>query len=123
MPDRSRGTPRTGTTLVELLVALVIITVGLLALAGAAAVVARETAAARREAALAWRARTQLERLTSRPCSVLADGTATDDGITERWTVSPARNGTRRIAVTVEAPSAGTARRIVRRLEGIARCA
>ena len=119
----SRRPARAGTTLVELIVALVIVTVGLLALAGAAAVVARETAAGRRESALAWRARARLERLTSLPCTLLSGGSTTSDGVAERWTVSAGRNGLRRLVVTVEAPASGGAARTVRRLEGFVACA
>ena len=87
---------REGTTLVELIVALVMITIALLALAGAAAIVTRETAAGRRELALAWAARSRLERLMSTPCPALASGSAATDGTIERWTVTASRNGTHR---------------------------
>ena len=113
---------RAGTTLVELVVSLVIITVGLLALAGAAAIVARETAAGRRELDLAWRARARLERLTSVPCGRLAGGTASAAGIDERWTVSAGRNGTLRLVVTVESADRA-AQRDAHRLEGTVACA
>ena len=113
---------RTGTTLVELLVAVVIITVGLLALAGAAAIVARDTAAGRREVALAWRARARLERLTSIPCRALAGGTAASEGVAEQWAISAGRNGTLHITVTVAARDRA-GRPTVRRLEGIVACA
>ena len=113
---------RAGTTLIELLVALVIITVGLLALAGAAAIVARDTAMGRREVALAWRARARLERLTSVPCNTLVGGSTNSDGIDEHWAVSAGRNHTLRLVVTVTAPDRA-GRRTVRRLEGIVACA
>ena len=116
-------THRAGTTVVELLVALVIVTVGLLALAGAAAIVARETAAGRRELALTWAARTRLERLATVPCALLTGGTSVAGGITERWTVSAGRNGTHRLVVTVEAAAPAAAAPMTRRLEGIAACA
>ena len=112
-----------GTTLVELIVALVIITVGLLALAGAAAIVARETAVGRREMTLAWHARGRLERLTTVPCALLSGGLATSGGVTERWTVAAGRNGMHRLVVTVEAPAQGVATRTTRRLEGLVACA
>lgn len=112
---------RAGTTVVELLIALIIVTIGLLALAGAAAIVTRETAAGRREIALAWAARSRLERLTSGSCDALADGSAAAAGIAERWTVAAGGNGTRRIMVTVENQSLG--QRTVRRLEAVVPCA
>lgn len=114
---------RTGATVVELMSALVMVTIGLLALAGAAALVARETGIARRELALAWAGRSRLERLTSAPCEALADGSLTADGIAEQWAITAGRNGTRRIVVTVEAPSPAGGAHIVRRLEGVVACA
>ncbi len=123
MRTRPHRHARAGTTLVELIIALVVITVGLLALAGAAAVVARETAAGRREATLAELARTRLERLTSTPCELLVPGTTNADGITEHWAVGAGRNGTRRLLITVAAPAPGSAGRTVRRLERIVACA
>src|SRR5687767_1441115 len=115
--------PRAGTTLVELIIALVIVTVGLLALAGAAALVARETAAGRREIILSWRGRARLERLASLPCPLQSAGSASADGVTERWTVWAGGNGMHRLVVTVEAPAAAGARQTVRRLEGLVACA
>ena len=130
MPNHNRAAAssglveaRDGTTVVELLVALVIVTIGLLALAGAAALVARETGRGHRELALARAARTRLERLTSTPCAALASGSVTANGIAERWTVGEGRNGVRRLVVTVEALAPAGGARIVRRLEGSLPCA
>ena len=116
------GMPRRGTTLVELLIALVIVTVGLLALAGAAAVVAREVGTGRREVAVAAAARNRLEQLTSAPCRSLMDGAAASGGITERWTISSAPNGMRRIAVRAEATAAGARAPLVRQLDALVSC-
>lgn len=120
---RAPGASRDGSTVVELLIALVIVTIGLLALAGAAALVARETGRGHRELALARAARTRLERLTSTPCAALASGSAAANGIAERWTVAEGRNGVRRLVVTAEAPASAGGARIVRRLEGSLPCA
>lgn len=119
LPATSRA-PRRGTTVVELLIALIVLTVGLLALAGAAAIIARETAAARRELTLAWMARARLERLASEGCDTLDSGLENGAGISERWTVAESRNDTRRITVTVRQVVLGGA--VVRRLEGIVAC-
>ena len=113
---------RRGTSLVELLIALVIVTIGLLALAGAAAVVAREAGVSRREITVAAAARNRLERLASSPCRSLVDGANASGGITERWTISAASNGMRRITVRAEAAAAGARAPLVRQLDALVSC-
>lgn len=119
VPDRR---PRRGTTLVELLLALVVVTVGLLGLAGSAALVARELGASRREAAVTAAARNRLERVTSGPCRSPDDGTAVGAGIVERWTVVPASSGMSRVAVTAEQRAPERNRSTIRRLEALVPC-
>lgn len=121
-PPDGRVVARTGTTVVELLIALIVVTVGLLALAGAAAIVAREIAAGRREILLAWAARSRLERLTSSACTALTSGSALASGVSERWVVESGRNDTRRLTVVVEAAASSGAARAVRRLDGLVAC-
>ena len=120
-PVPNRG-PRRGTTLVELLVALVVVTVGLLGLAGSAALVARELGASRREAAVTAAARSRLERLTSGPCRLPDDGTAVGGSIIEHWTIVPASNGMSHVAVTAEQRAPEHHRSTIRRLEALVPC-
>jgi prepilin-type N-terminal cleavage/methylation domain-containing protein len=92
---RANGTPgtptRAGFTLVELLVALVLLDVGLFALVATSALVTREmSAAARRAQALAVAAN-RLERVASMSCAATesAGGEAMPyPGVRERWTVT-----------------------------------
>ena len=120
-PVPNRG-PRRGTTLVELLVALVVVTVGLLGLAGSAALVSRELGASRREVAVTTAARNRLERLTSGTCRSPDDGTAAGPRIIERWTIVPASNGMSRVAVTAEQRAPERNRSTIRRLEALVPC-
>jgi Tfp pilus assembly protein PilV len=121
LPDRDAVTPRGGTTLVELLVALVLLAVGALALAATGALAAREgvRGSARAEAALAGLSR--LESLAATPCSALAQGAAADStrGLAERWTVSGGR-GWRATSDSVRRRAGGVVRVVV--LRGSARC-
>lgn len=69
MPTTRAPVPaRAGFTLVEALVAVVVLTVGLLALAGAAAHYARALAAAAALATAAHAARAELEARRAQPC-------------------------------------------------------
>ncbi len=83
----------TGFSVLEILVAIVVVTVGLLALAGSSASVTRMLGTARqttRAAALAERRLEDLRRRarsTDPPCASLAPGSAVSDRMTERWEV------------------------------------
>jgi len=88
---RQQANARSGFTIVEVLVALVIISIGVLALASTAAVVARQMGASARLSTAASLGQSRLERLASAAsCSALRGGTATTGGIEERWSVGVA---------------------------------
>lgn len=76
---------RRGFTLVEMIVAVMFLTVGLLALAGASAVLARQMNGGGLQALAAGTATARFERMRSLPCNQIANGTATARGITEVW--------------------------------------
>lgn len=75
-------------TLVELLVAIVIFTIGLLALAATSGLVAAHVGDGGRLTAAAHAARTALDSLGAQPCTALVSGSATRDGIAIEWVVS-----------------------------------
>lgn len=78
-------TSRSGFTLVEVLVAIILIEIGLLALTTATGIVIREITVARARTAVLEVARNRLEALASSPCTELA-GSATDlNGNREDW--------------------------------------
>lgn len=99
---------RAGFSIVEVLVAIVILTVGLLALAQSTGTVSRMLGRGKQdtEAAMAAQARLeglrQLANTTSPKCTALASGTATGPapGMTTAWTVSGSGNS-RTVVVSV----------------------
>jgi prepilin-type N-terminal cleavage/methylation domain-containing protein len=98
-----------GVTLVEVLIAIVVLGVGILALTGSSALVTRMIGRGKVEthAALAASRRIELLRLaagsTTPRCissGFASGGPVTEEGLTESWTVAPS-GGLRRIRVTV----------------------
>jgi len=79
---------RQGFTIVELLVAMVMLTIGILALAGTAAVTVRQLGGARQQILAANVGQARFEQLLSTPCSTLTGGSASAGGVSETWTVS-----------------------------------
>ena len=79
---------RRGFTLVELIIAIVILVVGVLGLASTAAVVMKQITASSMQTRAAMMAQSRLERLRSVPCAQMASGTATTNGVTETWRVT-----------------------------------
>jgi len=80
---------RAGFTLVELMVAMMMFTVGLLALASTSAVVVSQMGDAGRMGVAASVAQTRIERLRSGACTTALSGTNTGRGVSESWTVTP----------------------------------
>lgn len=78
-----------GFTLVELVVAVVILSVGVLGLAATAAVVARHVAGGGQQTLAAHLAQARLEVVASEPCRAGAFGPVSTRGVVERWTVTP----------------------------------
>jgi len=80
---------RTGTSIVELLVALVLLSVGLLGVAGNAAIAMRAASAAARERRAAQRAADRVAELRARGCLAAGSGMLVDSAaaLSERWTV------------------------------------
>ena len=80
---------RKGFTLVELMVAMMLFAIGMLALASSSAAVVRQMGEGSRMSIAASVAQTRIERLRTANCTAASNGTATTRGITEAWTVSP----------------------------------
>jgi len=96
-----------GMTLVEVLVAVVVLSTGVLAAASAAAVVASLAAQGKRATQVATLAQERLERLRSQPCASLTGGTARLGDYQVTWTVGSTLNGRgRRVQVTLAWPAA-----------------
>ncbi|MGH7677194.1 MAG: hypothetical protein ACRENU_01930 [Gemmatimonadaceae bacterium] len=98
---------RAGFTLIEVLVALILFEIAMLALAGAAAVAARDLAFANRSVRAQTIARNRLESLRSQACTTLGGGQEhIAGGFTETWRIE-AQQSLRRITATVEFPLPG----------------
>lgn len=94
---RTAARARTGFTMVELIVAMLMLTIGLLGLAGVGAVVLKQMRGGTYQTVAASIAQSRFEQLEGDACSTIASGTATVRGMAERWTVSTI--GTRARAV------------------------
>ncbi|HUF26332.1 MAG TPA: prepilin-type N-terminal cleavage/methylation domain-containing protein [Gemmatimonadaceae bacterium] len=80
--------PRRGFTLVELMVTIVLLTVGMLGMAGTTAMMTRQIGGGARMALAATAAQARFETLRSADCASLSAGSASARGITEVWTVT-----------------------------------
>lgn len=88
---------RAGFTVLEVLVAITMLVVGVLALVGAGSVVTRTLSRGDRTAKAAFFAQQQLETLDATPCSGLANGSATrPGGYTVSWQISGTAGNFRR---------------------------
>jgi type IV pilus assembly protein PilV len=84
---------RSGFTLVELMVAMMLLSVGMLALASSSAVVIKQMTEAGTMSVASSVAQTRMERLrtAASTCAAAAavNGNATTRGVTESWTITP----------------------------------
>jgi prepilin-type N-terminal cleavage/methylation domain-containing protein len=107
-------TQRRAFTLLEVLVALVILGVGVIGLAGNAALVSQLVGDGTRLSLAAAIATARVEQLRALPCAGVTAGSATTAGIEERWTVSPLGAAGRtsalevQLAVTYRSPARST---------------
>ena len=99
---------RPGFSLVELVVAIMLLTVGLGALAGTSAWLMRETSSARRQQRAAALARSRLELLRLAPCADQS-GTEIRNDLIERWSLVR-REGHVAVVVSVTAADSGSMR-------------
>jgi len=78
-----------GFTIVEAMVAIVVFGVGVLGLAGSAAVMTRQMSSGNRLARANMIARARVEQFSAQNCTTLASGSAAVGGFNEQWTVTP----------------------------------
>ena len=83
---RRRRRVRAGMTMVELMVALIIIAVGVLGLSAGATLVTRLLGGGAMQARAAVTAQTRFEQLRATSCASIADGRDTVRGIISQWT-------------------------------------
>ena len=101
---------RHGFTIIELLVAIVILTIGMLALAGTAGLVASHVGDGGQLTSAAHTARTIIDSLATDDCTRLTSGSARRGRITVAWTV--ARDS---VAATIDVATGSPLRRSQRR--------
>lgn len=77
---------RAGFTLVELIVAMLMLTIGLLGLAGVGAVVLKQMKGGTYQTIAASIAQSRFEQFEGDPCASIVGGSATVRGMTESWT-------------------------------------
>ncbi len=94
---------RSGFTIVEVIVATIILTVGLLGIVGAMGQMTRLRGRADRLSTASFYAQDRMEQLRALGCGAAASGTETLDGkYIMRWTVAARAGGTRAIMVEAE---------------------
>ncbi len=86
---------RAGFTLVEVIVAMMIFTVGLLAMASTAGVVVKQMGDSNRMTVASAVARSRIEQLRLAPCTLGMTGSATTRGVTEAWRLTPMTRSSR----------------------------
>ena len=100
---------RRGVTMIELLVALAIVSVGVLALSGGAALVTRLTGGGTVQTRAAMIANQHIEQFRAVACTSVSTGTDTVRSVISSWTATPVTsNGSRRgtsISLTVQYPT------------------
>ena len=101
VPARSRH--RGGASIVEVLVAIVLLAIGLLGVAGNAAIATRASASAARERRAAQRAADRLAALREQGCAAARSGVLVDPraAASERWTVGAVAGGAGLVDVEV----------------------
>jgi Tfp pilus assembly protein PilV len=98
-----RARARRGLSVIEVLLALVLVSVGLLGMAGGSALALRSAGSAARAHRAARIAALRLASLTAAGCGRSASGVTLEDatGVRERWEVGEARNGAASLEVRV----------------------
>ena len=87
-PQAAVRSARAGFTIVELIVAIIILTIGVLGLAGSAAVVTRQLGTGNQLTIAAAVAQTRFETLAAQDCANAVGGPVITRGITENWAVT-----------------------------------
>ena len=93
---------RSGFTLVEMMVAVVILAVGLLALVSTSGYVARQVGGGAQQGIAASVIQSRVETLRSIPCDSIKTGNAVTRRVTERWTKGAKANNVLTVVDTVQ---------------------
>jgi prepilin-type N-terminal cleavage/methylation domain-containing protein len=110
---REPAAPRRGFTLVELLVAVLLIDVGVLAMVSATTMLARRQVELRTRAAASQLAANRIQRLIAGPCGAVIGTATAATGVTEHWSVTRLPNSVRALRDSVVFAVGGVERRVV----------
>ena len=94
-----------GFTIIEVLVAMLVLTVGILAMATTAALVTRMIGQGQRYSEVSAVASQRFEMLRSRSCASLSNGSATQGAFVLSWTVDSVGARARSVRVIVVSPT------------------
>lgn len=83
-----RRAPRSGVSVVEMLVAIVILSIGVLGMASTSGYVAAQMGGGKHQTVAASVSQQVYDSLTASPCASLADGTDSKRSVTVAWTVA-----------------------------------
>jgi prepilin-type N-terminal cleavage/methylation domain-containing protein len=89
---KARLRARAGFTIVEMVVAIIVFTIGVMGLAGTAAYVARQMNGGAQQTLAATIAQSRIDSIAGTACRAVGSGTAVRKGISERWTVERPAN-------------------------------
>lgn len=95
---RARG--RRGFSLVELIVAMVLLVIGVMGLVAVSGYAIRQASSTDRSTVATLVAQSRMERLRSLSCGNITNGTATTRGIAESWTVTAVGSNSRQVTGT-----------------------
>ena len=99
--NRGRLAARRGVTMIELMVALVVVSVGLLALASGATLMTRLMGGGSTQTRAALLAQSRLEQLRAVSCTNATSGQDTVRGIVSRWTTTSIMSATTRRGISI----------------------
>jgi prepilin-type N-terminal cleavage/methylation domain-containing protein len=100
---RARLRSRRGLTLVEMIIAIIVMAIGIMGLAGTASYVAMQMGGGNAQTIAAAMAAKVADSVAARPCSALINGSRTSRGVKVTWTVGAGNSArTRRVTETVE---------------------
>lgn len=109
------GRARAGFTLVEVLIAIILIDVALLALVGGTAVLVRQATEIRSRAAALSAAANRIQRLGAGPCVATAGSASAPGGVQEEWSLALHGNNVRDVRDSVIFRLAGATGSVVLR--------
>ena len=114
VPKRLRS--RRGLTLIEIIIAIIVMSVGVMGLASTANYVTQQMGGGNAQTIASALATKVTDSLSARKCTSLVDGSQTTRGVTAAWTVTTASR-TRSVVQTVTyKPKRGTTRNVTYRM-------